>query len=329
VLSKALLAVLAALHIAVLFAGFFAPYDSHQQYREFSYAPPTPVHWIDSGGRLHLRPFVYRLVPKPEFAGYEEDRTRLFPLCFFCRTSGGDSLHLFEVSGPAHLFLAGTDAYGRDVLSRLLFGGRISLASGLLGAFIAVALGTAIGAIAGYYGKWLDESAMALAEIFLSVPWLYLLLVVRALLPPHIESGSIFVLLVAVLGVVGWARPARLVRGLVLSLKRRVYVTAARGFGASGFYLLRRHILPGAGPVIATQLAWYVPQFMLAEVTLSFFGLGVSEPAPSWGNMLAALQRAYVLQSCWWLFAPAIVIVLVFAGYRQIFARYAPGAPEL
>ena len=111
---------------------------------------------------------------------------------------------------------------------------------------------------------------------------------------------------------------ARLVRGVVLSVKRRDYVTAARGFGASHLYLLRSHILPSATSVIYTQFALYVPQYVLAEVTLSYFGLGVSEPAPSWGNMLASLQRNYVLQSCWWMFTPAAALVLVFVGYRRL-----------
>lgn len=329
VLKRCLLLALAALHLTVLFAGFFGPYGYQIQHRDFAYAPPTAVHWIDTRGHLHLRPFVYQVVGRGGFAEYAEDRSAIFPVCFFCRNAEDGSLHFFEVRQPARLFLAGTDGVGRDIFSRLLVGGRISLSSGLVGALVAVSLGTALGAIAGYFGKWLDEGLMALAEIFLSVPWLYLLLIVRALLPVHIESSSVFLLLVTVLGLVGWARPARLVRGVVLSLKRRVYVTAARGFGASNLYLLRRHVLPGTGSIVVTQIAWYVPQFVLAEVTLSFFGLGVSEPTPSWGNMLSALDRAYVLESCWWMFAPILAVILVFVGFRYILSRYPGATPEL
>jgi peptide/nickel transport system permease protein len=257
----------------------------------------------------------------------------MFPVRFFTRSSPGQNgrapsgLHLFGVDGPATLHLAGTDASGRDVFSRLLFGGRISLIAGIVGAAVSVVLGALFGSFAGYFGGWLDEAVMATSEVFLSVPWLYLLLVVRALLPLHVEATRIFLLLVVVLGCVGWARPARLVRGVVLSAKRRDYVTAAKGFGASHAYLLRTHVLPAAASVIYTQFALYVPQYVLAEVTLSFFGLGVSEPAPSWGNMLASLQRNYVLQSCWWMFAPALALILVFTGYRRLLLSHTEVPP--
>jgi peptide/nickel transport system permease protein len=325
-----LLVLLGAFHGLILFAGFVAPYDYRQQHRSFPYAPPTRVHCIDSKGHFHLRPFVYSTkLREGTFDQYTEDRSRVFPIRFFLRDQDSRSIHLLGVESPGRLFLLGTDGYGRDIFSRLLFGGRISVSSGLLGSLIAVSLGTLIGGIAGYYGRWLDDAAMALTEIFLCVPWLYLLLIVRALLPIHIAAIHVFLLLVVVLGAVGWARPARLIRGVVLTTKQRDYVTAARSFGASDLYLLRVHIWPAALGVILTQTAWYVPQFMLAEVTLSFFGLGVGEPFPSWGNMLAALERSYVLESCWWMLAPAVAIVIVFLGYRRILFRYIGPAPQV
>jgi peptide/nickel transport system permease protein len=230
--------------------------------------------------------------------------------------------HLFGVQGDGKLFLLGSDGYGRDEFSRLLFGGRVSLFAGLLAALISVLLGTVMGGLAGYYGRWIDDGIMRFSEIFLSVPWLYLLLAVRAALPLHVPGSTILVLLSLMLGVIGWARPARLVRGVVLSAKQRDYVEAARGFGASDFYILRVHVLPYAAGVAAAQVALYVPQYILAEVTLSFFGLGVSEPAASWGNMLAGLQQSFVLQSCWWLFAPAAALTAILVAYHSLFARY-------
>lgn len=326
-----------AAHVVILFAGFFAPYGYANQNRAFPLAPPVRLHLVDAQQRIHLRPFVYKLTHRPgTFNEYEEDRTATFPVRLFVadeKTSGwgirSSRLHLFGIDAPAQIFLAGTDGYGRDEFSRLLFGGQISLFAGLLGAAISLSLGTLLGAFAGYLGAWVDDTIMAVCEIFLCVPWLYLLLAVRSLLPLHIEANAVFLLLIALLGLFGWPRPARLLRGVVLSAKKRDYVTAARGFGASNFYLLRRHILPSAAGVLVTQTALYVPQYVLAEVTLSFFGLGVSEPEPSWGNMLAALQQGYVLESCWWMFAPAAALIVMFLAYHQILSRHAPDAPQI
>lgn len=317
---RATLALLIALHAIILLAGFFAPYPYDTQNRTFAFAPPSHLHFFDAQHRFHFRPFVYRLIPAPYAAGtYEEDRTATFPIRFFVH--GDTRWHLFGVDKPARVFLAGTDAYGRDEFSRLLYGGQLSLFAGLLATAISLILAIALGGLAGYYSKWCDEVIMRAAEVFMSVPWLYLLLAVRAFLPLHIAVGQVFLLLIAVLGVVGWARPARLIRGVVLSAKHRDYVLAAKGFGASDAYLLRRHILPQVSGVVATQALLYIPQYILAEVTLSFFGLGVSEPDPSWGNMLAALQQPFVLETCWWLFAPALMLIVVLLAYYRVLSR--------
>jgi peptide/nickel transport system permease protein len=172
-----------------------------------------------------------------------------------------------------------------------------------------------IGMAAGYYGGWRDEILMRVAELFLALPWLYLLFALRAFLPLSVSPIQAFLLVVIVIGLVGWARPARVVRGVVLSVKERDFVRAARGFGASGAYLLRRHIFPETASVLLTQAAILVPQFVLAEMTLSFLGLGVPEPVSSWGNLLATLQQYSVLVSYWWMYLPALAIVPFFLGY--------------
>jgi peptide/nickel transport system permease protein len=172
-----------------------------------------------------------------------------------------------------------------------------------------------IGATAGFYGGWRDGLLMRVAELFMALPWLYLLLALRAFLPLSISPLLAFFLIIVVIGAVGWARPARLVRGVVLSAKERDYVRAARGFGAKDGYLLRRHILPESSSVILTQAAILVPQFVLAEMTLSFLGLGVPEPVPTWGSLLASLQQYSVLVSYWWMYLPALAIVPFFLGY--------------
>jgi peptide/nickel transport system permease protein len=302
------LVVLLAIYAASAFAGFIAPYDPVEQDRAFAFAPPARVHFQEPSGAL--RPFVYLTVPVED--GYVEDRGQAFPIRFFVNG------RLFGVDAPARLFLLGTDEYGRDVLSRLLHGAAISLTGGLLAALVAVAVGFVIGGIAGFYGGWTDQLLMRLTELVMTVPWIYLLLALRAALPLHVEPGDAFVLLVLVVGAVAWARPARLVRGVVMSSRTREFAVAARSFGASDRYVLFRHVLPQALGVALTQLAILAPQCTLAEVTLSFFGLGIGEPVPSLGNMLAGAQRYHVLMSYWWMFTPGIALAGVFLLYYAL-----------
>lgn len=317
---------LLSLHLAILFAGFVAPYDPAAQSRDFPYVPPTRLHFVDARGHLHLHPFIYPWVARPDsFYEYEESREREYLVHLFARGAQykvagllSSRIHLFGVEAPAQIFLAGTDNYGHDQFSRILYGGQISLAAGVLATGISLCLGLVVGCLSGFYGRWIDESAMRLAELFLVLPWLYLLLAVRAFLPLHISPVQTFFLLVAVIGTIGWARPARLIRGIVLSAKTRKYVIASRGFGASDAYILRRHVLPQIYGILLTQAAILVPQYVIAEVILSYFGLGLSEPTPSWGNLLANLQQYNVLVSYWWMFAPALALVLVSLGYLSV-----------
>ncbi|HEY6338942.1 MAG TPA: ABC transporter permease [Candidatus Sulfotelmatobacter sp.] len=317
---------LVALHLTIFLAGFVAPYQPASQNRDFPYVPPTHLHLMDAQRHFHLHPFIYQTVARPDaLYEYMEDREREYPIHLFVpgveyKMAGRWRLHthLFGVDAPGQIFLAGTDNYGRDQFSRILYGGQISLAAGLVAAAISLFLGLCVGCISGFYAGWIDESAMRLAELFLVLPWLYVLLGVRAFLPLHLSPAQTFLVLVAVIGTIGWARPARLVRGIVLSAKSRKYVTASRGFGASDAYILRRHVLPHTYGTLLTQAAVLVPQYVIAEVTLSFFGLGLSEPMPSWGNLLANLQQYNVLVSYWWMFAPAFALVLVSLGYLAV-----------
>jgi peptide/nickel transport system permease protein len=171
---------------------------------------------------------------------------------------------------------------------------------------------------------------MRVGELFLALPWLYLLFAVRMALPLHIEPVQAFILILVVVGLIGWARPARLIRGVVLSARTRDYVTVARCLGGSDVYLFRRHVLPQIAGVVLTQAAVLAPQYILAEVTLSFFGLGVGEPVPSWGNMLASVQRYHVLTSYWWMFAPGFALIpvsLLFYALADALHQRAAGAP--
>lgn len=277
--------ILVALHAAILFAGWLAPYDYDEQHREFPYTTPSAAVRIPQGSHPGCRVEWFR-------AG-----------------------RLFGTPSPCGIFLLGTDAFGRDVLSRLLYGGRISVLAGLLATLLALSLGTAAGTISGFYGGWPDAILMRGGELLLALPWLYLLLAVRAVLPLHIPTTQAFLLVVAIIGTLGWVRPARLVRSVVMSTRERGYVQAARGFGASGVYLIRRHILPETMGVVLTQATLLIPQFILAEVTLSFLGLGISEPVPSWGNMLAEARQYSALVTHTWLLAPGVILIPLLLGY--------------
>ncbi len=217
------------------------------------------------------------------------------------------------LAAPSLAHPLGTDTLGRDILARTAAGARLSLSAGLLATAFALALATALGAWAGLRGGWPDQLLMRLTELFQAMPWFYLLLGVRALLPLSFSPEAAFLAFAALLGVLGWARPARLIRGVVLSARERDYVQSARAFGASPSYLLRRHILPEAAGVIATQAALLFPRFIVAEVTLSFFGLGLSSESAGLGQMLAGLRDPTLLAAGPWVLAPAVLLLGVSA----------------
>ena len=308
--TKIALAFLGVAHAVALLAGTFAPYPYEEQHRDFPLASPTRIHFIDAAGVFHAWPFVYGMAS--DGTAYREDKTRQYPLKFFPGHG-----RLFGVAQPGVLFLMGTDAYGRDILSRVLYGARISLFTGLFSASLSLAIGALAGVIAGFFGGWVDRSLMLAAELTLTLPWLYLLLAVRAALPLHLGGWQVFALLVGIIGGIGWARPSRVVRGVALSAREAGYVRAAEGFGASAGYLIYRHILPETRGVLLTQATVLVPQYIRAEVSLSFLGLGAGEPTPTWGNMLSDAMRDGILQHPW-LLAPGVAAVAALLAYLAL-----------
>lgn len=308
------LASLAVIHLVAVFAGFLAPYSYREQNRDAPSAAPTKVRWIDREGRLHLRPFIY--------AGTDGD---VVPVRFWVRGSSYEllglvptDLHLFGVEDPHRIFLLGTDSLGRDYFSRLLYGGQVSLTAGLLAAALALAIALVLGATAGYCGRLADLGIMWAGDVFLSLPWLYMVLAARAFLPLDLDPEDAFFVIILLLGLLGWAAPMRLVRGMVMGAKQREFVTAARSAGAGHAHVIARHVLPQTYRVLATQAAVLIPAYMLAEVTLSFVGLGVGEPRPSWGNMLAEVPRTSLVSAEPWTFAPAVMLVLVTWLYHSV-----------
>jgi peptide/nickel transport system permease protein len=213
---------------------------------------------------------------------------------------------------PSAQHWLGTDDFGRDLWSRFILGARWSLSIGIAASALALILGWTLGSLSGYAGGFLDQFLMRATELFLVVPWLYLLIAVRALLPLDAPVRFPLLALVLIIALVSWARPARLVRGLVISLKSRAYVDAALALGVSPATVFFRHILPDTYSLLLTQALLLVPRFILAEVTLAFLGLGAGDPEPSWGALILPLKQIYLLSTHWWKALPVLFMLPVF-----------------
>jgi peptide/nickel transport system permease protein len=208
----------------------------------------------------------------------------------------------------------GTDEVGRDLLSRLLFGARISLTVGLFAVIMEVLIGATLGAIAGYYGGWIDYGLMRLTDVFLSIPLLPLLLVLTAIVAATSSKAALnFGVIVIIIGALSWPPVARLVRASFLSLREREFAEAARALGNNDGRIIFRHLLPNAIAPIVVQATLDVANVIVLESTLSFLGLGIKPPTASWGNMLANAQSN--LQTAWWaaVFPGLCILITVLA----------------
>ncbi len=206
----------------------------------------------------------------------------------------------------------GTDGLGRDELARLSIGGRITLSVGAVAAIVAMVVGTTYGALAGYYGGWFDNALMRIVDVFLAIPTLFLLIVLAAMF-----SGNIFTLML-VIGLTSWLGPARLVRGEVLTLKERLYVEAARSVGANDGRIIFRHVVPNAFGTIVTTTTFMIASAMLAETALSYLGIGVRAPMPSWGNLLSSAQSDIFAGAYWLILPPGLAILITVCALNFI-----------
>ncbi len=314
--------ILLLLYAAAIFADFLAPWPMARQDLDFGFHPPTPVHLVHEG-RL-VGPYVLGtdLVDLGR-STYRTNGTR-HPIRFLVegeetwRVLGlvPTKLRLFAVDAPGHVYLFGSDKYGRDVFSRLLYGSRISLSIGLIGIAITFLLGTLIGGLSGYIGKGFDVVVMRLTELIMSIPALYLILALRASFPSNVPSDRMYLIIVVILAFIGWASLARIVRGIVLSLREFEYVNAARALGAGTMRILFRHIMPNTMSFLIVAATISVPGYILGEVTLSFLGIGIQEPQASWGNMLTEAQNIRVLKSFPWMLIPGFFIFVVVLAYN-------------
>jgi len=219
---------------------------------------------------------------------------------------------------PSGTFPLGTDDLGRDRLSRLLHGSRVSLLCAPAAALVSVGIATLIGLFSGHYGGWVDKTATAATDLFLSLPWLFALLTVRALLPLHVSPWGSVAVTFLMLAVVGWASVARVVRATVAGMRGSGSILHARSSGCRTWRVMCFQMVPMLRPILSAQFWILVPVFLLAESNLGVLGLGVTEPLPSWGGMLADLQNYQRIPESPWILAPAALLVLVVASLHFI-----------
>ncbi len=312
---------LALFYFVALFAEFFAPYDYQHDNIRLRYVPPQHMHVAAADG-WHL-PFVYDLKqgrdPESLELFYTADPAKRAPVRLLYR---GDSyrllglipgnIHMFGSDGP--LFLLGTDRMGRDLLSRIIYGGRVSLTVGLAGVFISILLGSFLGTLSGYYGGAIDTVMQRLIELLSAFPAIPLWMALGAALPPTWTGLQVYFGITLILSLLSWGGLARQVRGKVLAMREQDYVLAARAAGARTPYILLRHMMPTAYSHIIVIATLSIPGMILGETALSFLGLGIRPPMTSWGVLLEEAQRVtVVLHNPWLLFASVPVLIVVVA----------------
>lgn len=330
--------IVAAFYAVAVFADFLAPYDYREQTRMEPSAPPSTIRFRDNEGNWH-RPFLYnQKLVDPRNMRYEEDSSQIYSLSLF--VSGRQyslfgfiptDIHLFgiphsggDVGEPnaPHLRILGTDQLGRDRFSRLLYAIRFSLLVSPIGTILACLIGVIFGAVSGYSPRPVDAVMMGIADTMISLPTLILILAARAAFPLELPPFTAAALLIIIFALTGWAEMARLTRGLVISMKEREFILAARSIGLTETRILWRHIMPNISSPLVIQATLMLPVFLLAEIALSFLGVGLQEPEPSLGNMLSVAGDLTLLRnSPVVLLSPALAIFLFVFGIRLLGRR--------
>lgn len=317
--------VLIIIYLVMVFADFFAPYNMTHAHTEYLYCPPQVLRFVDAEGKFSLRPFVYPLKgerdPKTFRFVYKEDRTRKAYVRFFIKgdpyTYFGHEFRLrFFGVEEGTIFLLGTDVRGRDQLSRIIMGSRISLTLGLLGVLITLFLGSVIGTISGYFGGKVDNVIQRVIEFIRSFPTLPLWMALSAALPPNWPSHLVYFGIVVVLAFIGWTGLAREVRGKILALRTTDFVLAAEATGASTGRLIFVHMIPSVASHVLVIATLSIPGMILGESALSFLGLGIKPPLTSWGLLLSQAQRVEVMRLYPWMLAPGLFIFIVVLAWN-------------
>ena len=320
--------VLCFLYLVILLADFIAPYSNYYSNREMSYAPPSKIYTITEDGNWS-KPYTYNYIrefePSLMQTIYKQDRSQKYYIKLFVKAEPYKFLgiiptdrHLIGTDKGGQLYLLGTDINGRDVFSRLLFGGRISMTIGFLSLFIVFPIGLLYGGISGYFGGIVDSLMMRFAEAIMAIPSFYLLIILAAILPSGMTSVQRFCLIVVILALIGWAGFARVVRGMVLSIKNEDFVLAEKTMGASNLRIILKHILPQTTSYVIIAMTLSVPSYILAESGLSFLGLGIQQPDASWGNMLKEAQEFTNILYRPWLLAPGGLIFVAVLAFNLL-----------
>lgn len=317
--------------VCAIGAEFFSPYPLEFE-SDFPEAPPQWPQFVDEEGTFHLRPFVYGLTEQVDMVlrrrYYEIDTTQRYPLYLFVRGEPYRlagvvplNIRLFGVdpaNPEAYAFIVGTDRLGRDLFSRILYGGRLSLLIGLIGQFLTLLFGSVLGAISGYYGGIVDLVVQRVTEFLSAFPDIPLFMALASTIPPQWDPRLEYFMLTIILAFVRWGGLARQVRGLVLSLREREYVLAAQSFGAGDRRIMFRHLIPGAFSHIIVISTLAVPGMILAETALSFLGLGLRPPMTSWGVLLQEVSNVRAIRFTPWLLFPVIFVILAILGFNML-----------
>ena len=320
-LAMASLIVLGFLYFIAAFAEILAPYDPHEVNARYTYAPPQAIHWFEDDSwrfRPHVHGLKVEVDPEALRRTFVPDPDVTYDIKFWVE---GDSYmfwgliegnrHLIGVEGRrAMMFLLGADRQGRDMLSRLIYGGRITLSVGLVGVCLSILFGVIIGGISGYYGGWLDDLIQRIIEFIRSVPPIPLWMGLAAALPRDWSALQIYFAITLILSLIGWTELARVVRSRFLALKSEDYVAAARLDGASDMRVIIRHMMPAFTSHIIAAATLAIPGMILAETALSFLGLGLQPPVISWGVLLQEAQNIRALASAPWLLSAGVAIVV-------------------
>lgn len=318
-------AVIGLLYLSIVFSEILAPYHLHSRDTEHIYAPPQTLRFFHNGD--FVGPFVYgydyRLNMTNLRREYGEDVRKVDRLRFFC--SGDEyrfwglmpgSFHLVCPAEGGTFFFFGTDRLGRDILSRIIYGARISLTVGLIGIVISFVLGIVLGGLAGYYGGWVDSLVQRLIEIIRSFPELPLWMALSAALPVTWSPIGVFLGITVILGLVDWTGLARAVRSKLLALREEDFCTAAVLMGAPPRRVIFRHLLPNFMSHLIASATLSIPSMILGETALSFLGLGLRPPITSWGVLLTEAQNINVVALYPWLMLPVIPVVVVVLAFN-------------
>jgi len=312
---------------SIFITEFLSPYNLHSRHVDHIYTPPQSVHLFHDGSLVG--PFVYGTIYKLDMENlqrrYSEDRSKIYRLGFFC--SGDEyrfwglwkaDAHLFCVEEGGTAFLLGTDRLGRDILSRMFAGARISLTIGLIGVILSFTMGIVIGGLAGYYSGLVDLIIQRIIEVLQSFPQIPLWMALAAILPVTWSPILIYFGITVILALLDWTGLARAVRSKLLALREEDYCTAARVMGARPRRIIFRHLMPGVMSHLIASATLSIPNMILGETALSFLGLGLRPPITSWGVLLNEAQNINVVALYPWLIFPVVPVILVILAFNFV-----------